>query len=250
MNIAIVGYGKMGQRIQALSEELDVEIVQILDEDNNQNGSGITTDAFDNVDVAIDFSHPSVVVTNIRKVLGTGTPVVVGTTGWTQEMTNIRQFCEEREGRLLYGSNFSIGVQLFAKLVRRAAELYGKNPMFDAALHEVHHIQKADAPSGTALTLAKQWLKGADSQSTTIHKGIPEHGKIDPSGFYVTSQRLGGIFGEHQLRINSPFDDIEITHRALSRDAFASGALRAAEWLFHQKNPGFYLLEDIVEELG
>ncbi len=249
MNIALIGYGKMGKRIHALSEEEDIEIVQILDEYNNADGSGITYDNLKEADVVIDFSHPSVVLMNIKKVLEIGKPLVVGTTGWLDHKDEISALCEKKGGRLLYGSNFSVGVQLFAKLIRRAAELYGRNPMFDSALHEVHHNQKADAPSGTALTLAEQWLKGSENK-TGIVKGVPEQGKVVPGKLYVTSQRIGSVYGDHQLRINSPFDDIEITHRARSRDAFASGALKAAEWLMNHKKPGFYLIEDIVEELA
>lgn len=249
MNIALIGYGKMGKRIHALSEDQDIEIVQILDEYNNVDGSGITKKNLEDADVVIDFSHPSAVLMSIKKVLKIGKPMVVGTTGWLDHKDEIVELCQETGGRLLYGSNFSVGVQLFAKLVRRAAELYGRNPMFDSVLHEVHHTQKADAPSGTALTLAEQWLKGSQGKSGIV-KGVPEQGKVDPGKLYVTSQRLGSVYGDHQLRINSPYDDIEITHRARTRDAFASGALKAADWLMKQEKPGFYLIEDIVEELA
>jgi len=249
MNIALVGYGNMGKRIHALSEEAGHMVELILDEHNNINGAGINSEAFKNIDVAIDFSHPEVVTDNLKKVLLLRIPVVVGTTGWLDHKSDIEQMRNQYDGKLLYGSNFSVGVQLFAKLIQRAGALFGNNAMFDAALHEVHHTQKADAPSGTATTLAEHWLKEADDK-TSIQNGVPEKGRVDPGKFYVTSQRLGSVFGEHQLRINSPFDDIEITHRARSRDAFASGAIKAAEWLHKQEKPGFYLIENIVEELA
>jgi 4-hydroxy-tetrahydrodipicolinate reductase len=249
MNIALIGYGNMGKRIHDLSEERGHQIELILDENNNVDGDGITNDAFRTVDVAIDFSHPEAAPVNIKKVLQTGTPVVVGTTGWLDQKKAIQQFCKDRDGRLLYGSNFSIGVQLFAKLIERAGELFGGNKMFDVSLHEVHHTNKADAPSGTALTLAERWINGSSGNRKAIY-GVPEKGRVDKDKFYITSQRLGSVFGEHQLRVNSFFDDIEITHRARSRDAFASGAIKAAEWLYKHQQPGFYLIEDIVEELS
>lgn len=248
MNIALIGYGNMGKRIHALSEESNHSVGLILDENNNINGAGITKEAFKEIDIAIDFSHPSVVVDNVKKILAIGKPIVVGTTGWLDQKQDIEQVRNENKGRLLYGSNFSIGVQLFAKLIQQAGELFGNNSMFDAALHEVHHTQKADAPSGTATTLAERWL-ATTKRKTDIENGVPQKGRVDKDKLYITSQRLGSVFGEHQLRINSPFDDIEITHRARSRDAFASGAIKAAEWLVNQQKPGFYLIEDIVEEL-
>ena len=250
LNIAIIGYGKMGKRIEELASEFDLNPALILDEYNNNNGDGITEETFENIDAAIDFSHPDAFTTNIHKVLETQTPFVVGTTGWQDSISTsrINELCNKYETATLYGSNFSLGVQLFGKLVKAAGKLFGNNELFDAILHETHHTEKADAPSGTAQTLAELWLDGADTKSGHEY-GIPPEGKVDESVFRITSQRLGTVFGEHQLRINSPFDDIEITHRARSRDAFAAGALKASKWLVHQK-PGFYLIEDVVEQIS
>lgn len=247
--IALIGYGKMGQRIHALSKEReDVEVVLILDERNNVNGSGITPEAFAHVDVAIDFTHPSIILSHLDKLIALKKPVVVGTTGWNTHIPEVKERCEKEGGTVLYGSNFSIGVQLFFKLVRQAGMLYGKSSGFEASLHEVHHTQKADAPSGTGITLAEQYLRGADSQKS-IQYGVAEKGKVNTeSTFIITSQRLGSVIGDHELRVDSPFDDIQLVHRAKNRDGFASGALRASIWLAKQA-PGFYQIEDIVEEL-
>lgn len=247
MKIALIGYGKMGQRIEALSPEHEAEIKLILDRENNEHGKGINREAFSDVDVAIDFSHPDAFTQNLERLLSTGTPLVIGTTGWLEKAGKMEEACQKNHVPWLYGSNFSLGVQLFGRLVRRAGELFGSSELFDAALHEVHHTQKADAPSGTALTLSDLWKQGAQS-GRDIKYGIPEKGRVNEESFYVTSQRLGSVYGEHQLRINSLFDDIEITHRARSRDAFAAGALKAARWVVDQK-PGFYRVEDVVEEL-
>lgn len=247
MKIALIGYGKMGQRIEALSPEHGAEIKLILDRENNEHGKGITEEAFSDVDVAIDFSHPGAFIQNLERLLGTGTPLVIGTTGWLEKAGKVEEACKKSNVPWLYGSNFSLGVQLFGRLIRRAGELFGNSELFDAVLHEVHHTQKADAPSGTALTLSDLWKQGARS-GREIKYGIPEKGRVDEEAFYVTSQRLGSVYGEHQLRINSLFDDIEITHRARSRDAFAAGALKAARWIVNQE-PGFYRVEEVVEEL-
>ncbi len=247
MNIALIGYGQMGQRIEELSKETETSISLILDEHNNEDGEGITEESMSEVDVAIDFSHPDAFVINAEKVLQTGTPLVIGTTGWLDRIKDIGARCKKAGTPVIYGSNFSLGVQLFAKLMRKAGELFGGSELFDEVLHEVHHTRKADAPSGTAYTLVDQYLEGG-KQDRKIEYGIPEEGRVDKDRFYVTSQRLGSVFGEHQLRINSEYDDITLTHQARSRDAFASGALQAARWIVNQQ-PGFYKLEDVVADV-
>lgn len=249
MELAIIGYGKMGQRIESLSNDFGFTPKLILDEHNNEKGEGITTSNFADIDVAIDFSHPEAFKDNLPKLLSTQTPLVIGTTGWLDYVQQLDQRCKKHEVAVLYGSNFSLGVQLFGKLIRKAGELFGgeSNTLFDTALHEIHHIEKEDAPSGTANTLAELWHKGADLPSE--HKyGIPSEGAVDDSTFYITSQRLGSVFGEHTLRINSRFDDITISHTARSRDAFAAGALKSARWIVDQ-DAGFYQIEDVVEKI-
>ncbi|MEX0928295.1 MAG: 4-hydroxy-tetrahydrodipicolinate reductase [Balneolales bacterium] len=247
MEIALLGYGNMGQRIQVLAEKENHSVPVILDIENNISGSGMTRPVFEHIDVAIDFSHPAAVQTHIQKLLELGIPAVIGTTGWLEEPAAVSKLCKQYEGRLLYGSNFSLGVQLFIKLVARAGELFGKSALFDAALHEVHHTRKADAPSGTAKTLAGVWLEAAGSSKKPVFQ-VPEKQEINKNDFLMTSQRLGSVYGEHQLRINSLYDDIMITHQARSRDAFAAGSLKAASWLVRQE-PGFYMIEDVIEEV-
>jgi len=249
INLATIGDGRMGRRIAELAASNGFTTVLTLGEKNNVKGSGITESSFSGVDVAIDFTHPNAAITHINRVLETGTPLVMGTTGWLTEANRltVEKLIDRHDGRLVYGSNFSLGVQLFMKLARAAGETFGKAAGFDASLHEVHHTGKADAPSGTAITTAEQFLAGAGRDNKTTY-GIPERGKIDTEAFGITSQRLGDVFGEHELRINSPWDDITLSHKALSRDGFAVGALKTASWLLNQK-PGFYLIEDVVEEV-
>lgn len=247
MNIAIIGYGRMGQRIAALAEPDFGNIVLTLDMHNNEDGKAITEEAFRDVDLAIDFSHPSAVTTNLRKLIATKTPVVVGTTGWHHETDSIRNLALEHGVPVIYGSNFSLGVQRFLKLIERAGQLFGSQEGLHATVHEVHHTGKADAPSGTAITLAERWLDGTGLASTPVY-GVPERGPVDPSDLIITSERLGDVTGEHTLRLRGPFDDITIRHEARSRDAFAIGALKAAQWLIQQQ-PGLYFIEDVIEQI-
>ncbi|MEX0778550.1 MAG: 4-hydroxy-tetrahydrodipicolinate reductase [Balneolales bacterium] len=247
MNIALLGYGHMGQRIELLAKELGFNVPVVLDIENNQNGAGITASALKDIDVAIDFSHPKATPIHAEKLLELNIPVVVGTTGWLDDPDWVKSLCREHNGRLIYGSNFSLGVQLFIKLTARAGELFGKSSIFSAGLHEVHHTKKVDAPSGTAKTMADAWLKGAGS-SQKISYEVPQNPDSAEKEFQVSSQRIGSVYGEHQLKINSLYDDIELTHRARSRDAFAAGALQAASWLTRQQ-PGFYLIEDVIEDV-
>jgi len=247
MRIAIIGYGRMGKRIASLAEPDFGSIVLTLDMHNNEDGRGITSEAFNDVDVAIDFSHPSAVTSNLRKIITTGTPVVVGTTGWLHESDSIRSLLLQYSVPVIYGSNFSLGVQRFLKLIERAGQLFGSQADLHAAIHEVHHTGKADAPSGTAITLAERWLDGTGQTSTPIY-GVPERGPVDPKDLVITSQRLGDVTGEHTLRLRGPFDDITIRHEARSRDAFALGALKAAQWVTQQQ-PGLYFIEDVIEQI-
>ena len=247
IQVALIGYGTMGRRIDVLSTDYNADVKIRLDDSNNLKGEGFKLDEIKQAEVAIDFSLAEAVKINLPLALKQGLPVVIGTTGWIDDPVDVEELVKKHNGKVLYGSNFSLGVQLFIKLVRRAGELFGDSDLFDSVLHEVHHTRKADAPSGTAETMARQFLDG--SQSTKeISYGVPAEGRVESDHFYVTAQRLGSVFGEHQLRINSHFDDIELTHRARSRDAFAAGALKAAHWLVKQ-DPGFYLLEDVVDQI-
>lgn len=248
LKLAIIGDGNMGSLIRDNAPAFGFDPVLLLGISNNENGTGITRKNFSGIDAAIDFSHPSAVKTHIEKTAVLGVPLVVGTTGWYDGSGWAEGLAKKHSTKIVYGSNFSLGVQLFIKLVQRAGELYGNAPDFDAALHEVHHTGKADAPSGTALTLARSWLKATGSDKKTA-LGISEKGTVNPQDFRITAQRLGSVFGDHSLRIQSPWDDIEIRHSARSREGFVTGALKTAKWLHAHAKPGFYLIEDVVEEV-
>ena len=238
MKIALIGYGKMGQRIHALAKERGHQVDAVVIGKINAGGMAITASRFAPIEVSIEFTAPVSAEVNLRKLIDLGQSVVCGTTGWITDdlRAELHTLCLEKGARVLYGSNLSLGVQLFLKLVCRAGELLGDSSVFSASLNEVHHLQKVDAPSGTAVTAATMWLQARNAPAEAV-----DH-------FSVTSQRVAGVFGEHELRIRSPYDDIRIRHEALSRDGFASGALKSAGWLVAQE-PGFYLIEDVVEQV-
>ncbi len=238
----------MGRRIHELAKDYNAEVSCIVDPNSAGSDPDIQPDKVAMCDVAIDFSHPDATPGNLQNLLNLNIPVVIGTTGWFEDLDKVKAQVQQSKGKVLYGSNFSLGVQLFNKLAGRAAELFGSSGLFDAGIHEVHHTGKADAPSGTAQTLAENWIASSKS-SQKVHYGVPEKGRPAPENFYVTSQRIGSVYGEHHLKITSEFDDVEISHKARSRDGFVAGALRAANWL-HGKEPGFYVIEDVIEEMA
>lgn len=249
IRVVLLGYGKMGKAIENIIEtDPAISISYIIDISNYKDGEAYKNPDFLQADIAIDFSHPTMVLKNITACLQAGIPIVVGTTGWLEYKFDIEALIKKTNGRLIYGSNFSLGVQLFNKLIAQAAYLFGNSPLFDASLHEVHHTQKADAPSGTALTLAQTFVNNSSTKKE-IETVLPTAEKVKTDSFYVTSQRLGAVFGEHDLRIYSEWDDITISHKARNRDGFAAGAVKAAKWLVQNQNTGFYLIEDVAEQV-
>jgi len=248
LNLAIIGDGKMGQRIKELAPSFGMRPVLVLGADENKGGSAITPERFKGIDVAIDFTHPDSVRTHIKKVAQLGIPIIVGTTGWYDDSNWVETIAEKYRARIVYGSNFSLGVQLYIKLAKKAGELFGRTTIFDTSIHEVHHTSKIDAPSGTAITIGNEWLKGAEKPKEYVF-GIQEKGTVDKEKLRITSQRTGSVFGDHSIRINSEWDDIELTHRARSRNGFVAGALKTAVWIVDQKEHGFHLIENIVEEV-
>ncbi|AXI99643.1 dihydrodipicolinate reductase [Cyclonatronum proteinivorum] len=251
LKLVLIGDGRMGRRLRELAPAHGFEVMLQLGEADNQQGEALTAERLAGADAAIDFTHPDAAVTHIRRTLALGIPLVVGTTGWLTESTRpeIEKLVAEKSGKLLYGSNFSLGVQLFMKLAAEAGRQLGQAAGFDTSVHEVHHTGKADAPSGTAITLARQFLTSAGKPASAYTYGVPERGQPDTETLRVSAQRLGGVFGDHSLRINSAWDDIELTHRARNRDGFAVGALKAAAWLCRQEQAGFYLIEDVVAQV-
>ncbi len=241
MKFAILGYGKMGKMVEQLLKEDHEEIVAIIDNDQDWQQQW---DRFQTADVAIDFSMPDVAVANMLKAFKAGVPVVVGTTGWQEQLGYVRDCCSQLNGSLVFGSNFSIGANLFMRINKMLAALMDRQPQYAPSLEEVHHIHKKDAPSGTAITLAKDLISEVDRID---HWELTDTPLDDKMALPVTARREGEVPGIHTITWHSDDDDIQITHNAHNRKGFARGAIRAARWL--TTHPGIYDFPDIVLSL-
>jgi 4-hydroxy-tetrahydrodipicolinate reductase len=228
LNIALLGYGKMGKALEALAPQRGFAVRMILDVDENPGGAGITRERFRGVDVCLDFTAPEAALANIRRAAEAGCNLVVGTTGWLGHLEEIRGIIERSGVGMVYAANFSIGVQLFYRVARQAAEQFARFPMYAPYLTETHHQAKKDAPSGTALELQRQLQPLFGSRS------IP-----------VASVRAGFIPGVHELGFDSEADTVIVRHTARSRQGFAEGALFAARWVAGKK--GLYHFAEILE---
>ena len=235
MNIAIVGYGKMGKEIEKVALERGHKVVLKI---TSNNVSDFTFDNLKTVDAAIEFTNPELAVNNIKTCLSSNTPIVVGTTGWYDQFDDIRKCVAENEGSFLYATNCSIGVNLFFKLNKQIAEVMDKHKEYNIVMEETHHKEKLDAPSGTAITLAQGiidntnkdfWVKGETSSKNQL--GIISH-------------REEGVPGTHIVNYTSSIDDIEIKHTAHNRKGFAIGAVIAAEYIAKKK--GIFTMEDVL----
>jgi len=221
--LAIVGYGKMGKLIEQLAPEYDFEVALKLDEFNNPDGAGLHARNFAGVDVAIEFSVPSAVPGNVEGIAALGVPLVVGTTGWLEHKERVERAVKRHQTGLVWSPNFSIGVNVFFRLVAEAARLVAAEPAYGAWAWEIHHAAKKDAPSGTLLKLVEEMKKAGYARP------------ID-----VGSNRAGTIPGTHEIGFDSGADTITLRHTARSREGFARGALKAAQWIIGKK--GFYEL--------
>jgi 4-hydroxy-tetrahydrodipicolinate reductase len=227
MKIAIVGYGKMGHMIERLALDRKIPVTLKLDEFNNMNFEGITAANFLDVDVAIDFSTPFTVVGNIERIAALGVNLVIGTTGWQDQMPHVKTIVERQDIGLIWSPNYSVGVNAFFRIVSAAAKLLSNEPQYEAWAWEIHHSAKKDAPSGTLLKLVDE-MRNA---------GYSRH--VD-----VASNRAGAIAGTHEIGFDSAADTITLRHTARSREGFALGAIKAAEWIAGKK--GFHEFGDIL----
>jgi 4-hydroxy-tetrahydrodipicolinate reductase len=219
--LAIVGYGKMGKLIESLAPEYNFEVGLRLDEHNNSNFESLTAANFRDIAVAVDFSIPAAVVPNVEGISALGVNIVLGATGWLQQIDAIKTALAKHDTALVWSPNFSIGVNVFFKLVAEAAKLLSEETEYGAWAWEIHHATKKDAPSGTLLKLVER-MKTA---------GYPR--PVD-----VASSRAGSIAGTHEIGFDSASDTITLRHTARSREGFARGALKAAQWIIGKK--GFH----------
>jgi len=244
MNIALIGYGKMGQIIERIAHDRNHEIVLIIDENNRDS---IRVEDLQQADVAIDFSTPDSVVDNIGLCFEARVPVVVGTTGWYDRIDEIRQTCQAGDHSLLYGSNFSVGVNIFFYINKMLAKAIQPYKQYDVQVEEIHHTQKLDAPSGTAITIAEGILENNDTKSSWINNIVGEEGEVIPKNdqLLIESLRLEDVPGTHTVLYSSEVDQIEFKHTAHSRSGFALGAVIAGEWL--SDKTGFFNVKEMFK---
>lgn len=236
MNISLIGYGKMGKAIEETAVGRGHNIVLKINDENLQD---FTKENTSKADVAIEFTSPHSAFDNIKKVLGYGVPVVCGSTGWTERIEEINRYCKEQNGAFLYASNFSVGVNIFFELNKKLAALMAPHPEYAISMEEIHHTQKKDAPSGTAITLAEQVL----AQATHKTRWINEQSN-DPALLPIISTREDPAPGTHSIKYASPIDDIEIIHTAHNRQGFALGAVLAAEFIKGKK--GIFSMKEVL----
>lgn len=242
MKIAIIGYGRMGHLIEEVAKSQGHKISCIIDVDNTELFS---SKEFKESDVAIEFSVPGSAVDGILSCFAAKVPVVVGTTGWDNEMADIRSMCEKGAGTLLYASNFSIGMNIFMALNRYVSRIMDRFDSYRPALSETHHIHKLDHPSGTAVTLADQITSLTGRIKKWVEKEMDE--PCEPDILPVYHKREGEVPGIHTVSWESDCDTITMTHDAKNRLGFARGAVRAAEWLAGKK--GFFTMEDFLSDV-
>lgn len=228
MKIALLGYGRMGQAIEKIAIDRGHTIVAKIDKDNPD-------EAYE-ADVAINFSVPMAAYENITSAIDKKIPVVCGTTGWLDRLDEVETLCQQNEGAFLYASNFSLGVNLFFELNVKLADMMQKQPLYTASIEEIHHTQKLDKPSGTAITLAE----GIPSAGNVWHL-VEDNGE----GVPITSIRKDEVPGTHTVTYRSEIDEISITHTAHNRTGFALGAIIAAEWIQNKK--GIFSMRDVLQ---
>ncbi len=237
MRIALIGYGKMGKAIESIAVENGHEIVLKIDINNVHD---FTAANIQKADVAIEFTGPHSAVDNIKKCIEYGIPVVSGSTGWLSEWEMVKAYCELNQGTLVYASNYSIGVNLFFEVNKHLATLMNNYAEYDVTMKEIHHTEKKDAPSGTAITLAEQVL-----ERITRKKGWNNGDAAqDETSLTIISERVDPAPGTHYVKYSSVIDDIEIIHTAHNRIGFAGGAVRAAA--FACKHKGIFGMKDVL----
>ncbi|GIV32973.1 MAG: 4-hydroxy-tetrahydrodipicolinate reductase [Chitinophagales bacterium] len=242
MKIALIGYGKMGKAIEQETENWSDPLhprPEIILRFHSRNRQDLVPENLRRADVAIEFTTPETAVENILKCFEAGIPVVCGTTGWQHRLPEVQERCKALNGTLFYASNFSIGVHVFFELNRLMARLMNTQTQYDVRLYEIHHTEKKDAPSGTAITLAEELIKIIDRKT----KWVPPPASA-PEELEIQSIREKDVPGIHGVTYHSDIDTIEITHTAHSRRGFALGALQAAMWVKGKK--GIFGMKDLL----
>jgi 4-hydroxy-tetrahydrodipicolinate reductase len=247
MKIALLGYGKMGKIIEKIAIDRKHEIVLKIGSANQQE---LTIENLQKADVVIEFSTPATVLSNIEYCFKAGVPVVVGATGWYNELPRIKGQCEQGNNSLMYASNFSVGVNIFFHVNRVLAKLMNSYPYYEVQVEEIHHTQKLDAPSGTAITIAEGIIENLDNKNEwvnvlTASGDETADDNIKNDQLLIESFRIDSVPGTHTVIYDSEVDSIEFKHTAHNRNGFALGAVLAAEWLLDKK--GFHPVQDMFD---
>jgi len=237
MNIVIIGYGKMGKMIESIAVERGHQIILKIDVDNLDE---FTQENLEKAQVAIEFTKPETAFANITRCIEFGVPVVSGSTGWFNRLEEVKHFCTERAGSMLCTSNFSIGVNIFFEINRQLARIMNHYPDYSADIEEIHHTQKLDAPSGTAITLAE----GVINEIPHIKKWELDGSNLTDT-LPIRAIRKENVPGTHSVKYSSKIDNIEIIHTAHSRKGFALGAVFAAEYIHDKK--GIFSMKDVMK---
>ncbi len=246
MNIAIIGYGKMGHEIEKIAKSKGINVASVIDPNgNNAIHKDINEQSMRNVDVCIDFTKPNAVISNIQKIAKFRKNIVMGTTGWHDGLAEAQKIVKQSKIGFIYASNFSIGVNVFFKIVENAAKIINKIDDYDIYGYELHHSKKIDSPSGTAKTLGEILIKNIKRKNKLLFDKIDR--KIEPNELQFASVRAGSIPGIHVVGFDSSADTIELKHEARNREGFALGAITAAQWINGRK--GFYNVNDMVESI-
>jgi len=246
MKVSIIGYGKMGQLIEKAALERKVEVVSTIDPFHPAATHKVFSDeAMQGVDVCICFSQPAAALENIADACRWKKQVVIGTTGWVEQMGQVEQMVNESGVGLVYSSNFSIGVNIFFKIIELASQVINKFDVYDILGYEAHHNRKLDSPSGTAVTIGNILLDNIERKTAVFEDKLDR--KIEPHELHVSSMRGGNIPGTHAVLFDSEFDTIELKHTARSRTGFAVGSVIAAEWILDKK--GLFTEADMMKQL-
>jgi 4-hydroxy-tetrahydrodipicolinate reductase len=242
MNIALIGYGKMGKAIEQIALQRGHTIVLRIDINNVADFTAVN---MEKADAAIEFTAPHTAFENISKCINFGVPVICGSTGWTERIDEIKNLCKEKNGTFLYASNYSVGVNIFFEVNKRLAQLMAPHDEYNVSMTEIHHTEKKDAPSGTAITLAEQILQENKRKTKWVNTISPSDSNlVNANELEIKSERIDPAPGTHSIKYSSPVDDIEIIHTAHNRTGFALGAVLAAEFVHNKK--GVFSMKDVL----
>jgi 4-hydroxy-tetrahydrodipicolinate reductase len=236
LKIALIGYGKMGKIIESVALSRGHEIVLKIDLENID---AFTAENISTADVAIEFTGPHTAFENVMKCIDFQTPIVCGSTGWLEKLAPVEENCKSKNGSFLYASNFSVGVNIFFEVNKKLAQLMEGQTQYDVSIKEIHHTQKKDAPSGTAISLAEQVIE--NNSQKIKWQNVPSNAANE---LYIESERIDPYPGWHEVKYSSDIDEIKIIHNAHNRNGFALGAVLAAEFIKDKK--GIFTMKDVL----